>query len=91
MSYARMDGNVVTNIESASLEWVAAQPDPSIFIAYTEDNPAVIGGDYVDGYFYALQPFPSWTRSNGQWLPPVPKPDGLYVWDEETLSWVELT
>ena len=42
--YARLDeNNVVTNIECADPEWVAAQPDPSRFVAYTEENPAIIG------------------------------------------------
>jgi len=57
-------------------------------IIYTNDNPAFIGGDYVDGYFYIKQPYPSWTRLEGKWIPPIPYPDnGRYVWNESTLSW----
>lgn len=38
--------------------------------------------------FYAPQPYPSWTLSaDFQWVAPEPKPDGDYVWNEETLSW----
>jgi len=60
-------------------------------ITYTENNPAFIDGDYIDGYFYSPQPYPSWTRDNGNWLPPVAHPnDGkFYSWDEATLTWVE--
>lgn len=60
-------------------------------------NYAGIGYTYdlVNDVFYAPQPYPSWTISAPTWIwqPPVPYPnDGkLYVWDEATLSWVELT
>ena len=52
-------------------------------------NPAYVGGDYVDGYFYPEQPFASWTRSEGNWLPPVPMPDteGYWQWNEELQEW----
>jgi hypothetical protein len=35
------------------------------------------------------QPFPSWTLENVKWIPPTPKPEGDYNWDEETLAWIE--
>lgn len=44
--------------------------------------------------FIAPQPFPSWTLdANYDWQPPTPMPtdDGLWVWDEDTLSWVDVT
>jgi hypothetical protein len=59
-------------------------------------NPAFVGGDYVDGYFYPLQPYPSWTRENGKWIPPIPKPilkeeqvlERKYlIWNEEIQNW----
>ena len=52
-------------------------------------NPAYVGGDYVDGYFYPEQPFASWTRSEGNWIPPVPMPDteGNWQWNEELQEW----
>lgn len=58
-------------------------------VAYTNDNPAHIGGDYVDGYFYPPQPFPSWTRSQGKWAAPVAEPtdDQAYAWDEDSGAW----
>lgn len=43
--------------------------------------------------FIAPQPYPSWTLdANHDWQPPTPYPtDGAdYVWDEETLSWIEV-
>lgn len=78
--------NIVINISVADSDW-----DSTGWIEYTNDNPAFIGGDYVDGFFYDLQPFASWTRNNGIWNPPTPKPEGNYAWDEDTLSWVEST
>lgn len=33
-------------------------------------------------------PFPSWVWDEEKWNPPIPRPDdGLYRWDEPTLSW----
>lgn len=65
--------------------------ETSNFICFTDDNPAYIGGDYIDGFFYAPQPFPSWVRHNGNWEAPVPKPDsGMWLWNEELLSWEEV-
>lgn len=51
-------------------------------IGYTYDPDADV--------FIAPQPFPSWTLdANYDWQPPTPKPDGLFIWDEATLSWIE--
>ena len=83
---AKLDGSTVVNIIAAADD--AAETDS--LVAYSETNPAYIGGDYVDGYFYPPQPFPSWTRSEGAWIPPVQQPaEGFYDWDEDALAWVE--
>jgi hypothetical protein len=64
------------------------EPETPNLITYTDNNPAYIGGDYVDGYFYPPQPFASWTRSEGEWLPPTPKPEGLgWFWNEDEGEW----
>jgi hypothetical protein len=65
------------------------EPETATQVTYTDTNPAYIGGDYVDGYFYTPQPYPSWTRDNGIWQPPTPMPtdDQRYIWDEATLTW----
>jgi hypothetical protein len=63
------------------------EPETETNIVYTDDNPAYIGGDRVDGYFYSPQPFSSWTRNQGLWNPPAPMPDGYYLWNEESLAW----
>lgn len=44
--------------------------------------------DSIKDIFIAPQPFPSWSLDeNNDWQPPVPKPDGLYIWNEKTQSW----
>lgn len=91
MRIARLENGIVTNIEIADQQWIDAQPDTSVFIPFTDENPAVMGGDFVDGYFYSPQPYPSWVRSTGVWQPPTPMPtDGKkYGWDEDEQAWVE--
>lgn len=48
----------------------------------------------ADGAFIPPQPFPSWTlnQSTALWDAPVPMPEteGMWVWDEATLSWVDM-
>jgi hypothetical protein len=89
---ARMQGNLVINIESATQEWIDSQEDSTIFIEYTDTNPATIGGDYVDGYFYPIKPYESWNRDKGSWIAPIPYPEDnkYYNWSEEELSWKEI-
>ena len=58
-------------------------------------NYAGIGYTYdaSNDYFYAPQPYPSWTLdSDAKWQPPVAYPtDGkMYSWNEATLSWDEV-
>lgn len=46
--------------------------------------------DSVNDVFIKPKPFSSWTLdSNLDWQPPVSKPEGLYRWDEQSLSWLE--
>jgi hypothetical protein len=42
--------------------------------------------------FITPQPYPSWIRSGSFWQAPEPMPeDGKpYIWDEESLSWIEI-
>lgn len=50
--------------------------------------------DAESDVFIAPQPFPSWTLdANHDWQPPTPMPSegGPWAWDENTLSWVEVT
>ena len=90
-NYAIMKNGIVSNIVFADAEWANSQTDT--VIEYTNDNPAHIGGDYVDGFFYLPQPFPSWTRDSGLWVAPVIMPTSVeknkaWIWNETTISWV---
>jgi hypothetical protein len=57
---------------------------------------AAIGGTYdsVSNVFIHPKPYPSWTLNNQtyEWEPPVPYPSNhnyMYIWNEETISWIE--
>lgn len=83
------ENNKVINIILCNDDYIIKDNE----IIYTNENPAYIGGDYVDGYFYPAQPYPSWTRSNGKWQASTPYPtDGKkYYWSEDDLTWREVT
>jgi hypothetical protein len=88
-NFALLDeNNKVINISIANDDW-----DSTGWIEYTDNNPASIDGDFVDGFFYCEQPFPSWTRLDGNWISPIPMPtDGkLYEWNEVDKKWEEFT
>jgi hypothetical protein len=54
---------------------------------------AGIGYTYnsIADVFVKPQPFSSWTlNSNYDWQPPTPRPEGVYEWDEESLSWLPI-
>lgn len=58
-------------------------------------NYAGIGYTYdpVNDWFFAPQPYPSWTLdADARWQPPTPMPtDGkFYTWNESTLTWDEV-
>jgi hypothetical protein len=82
---AVIEGNTVVNIILCNED----EPETNNLIIYSDSNPAYIGGDYVDGYFYAPQPYVSWTRNKGVWEAPVAYPDDgeFYNWNEEDLNW----
>jgi hypothetical protein len=47
--------------------------------------------DFINDVFIAPQPYPSWSLDNNfDWQAPSPMPnDGEFVWDENSLSWIE--
>jgi hypothetical protein len=53
-------------------------------IGYTYDEEADV--------FISIKPYPSWVLDeNHDWQPPIPKPlEGVYIWNEEIGSWIEL-
>ncbi len=48
--------------------------------------------DAVNDVFIAPQPYPSWSLDNFfDWQPPILRPEGIWYWDEQTLSWINGT
>lgn len=87
MAVINPDTGIVENIVVVEDDIV----DSDNLVTYTDENPAYIGGDFVDGFFYPPQPFPSWSRLEGDWIPPVPHPEtGWAVWDEDAGAWLEV-
>jgi hypothetical protein len=70
-------------------------PEANDIIYVTEENgPAYIGGDYINGKFRIPKPYQSWTwnENDSTWQAPVtyPQDEKVYVWDENSISWIEL-
>jgi hypothetical protein len=52
---------------------------------------AGIGYTFDSGVFIAPQPYPSWSLDdNHDWQPPVPRPEGEYLWNEDDQEWQEI-
>ena len=96
------ENNVVTTVIVADQEFIntIAQDNPASWIETSIDGSfrkqyAGIGYTYdaEADVFITPQPYPSWVLdSNYDWIAPIPYPnDGKqYIWDEATLSWVEV-
>lgn len=70
--------------------------DADDLVEVTEDKGlAYIGGTYLNGKFKPAKPYESWVFNETiwNWDAPEPRPtDGKpYVWDEDTLNWVEFS
>ena len=84
------EGWVQTSYNTAAGEHPAGRPLRKNYagIGYTYDS--------VRDAFYAPQPYPSWIldETSCVWGSPTPMPvnEGkMYQWDEDTLTWVEIT
>ena len=84
------EAGVIVNI----IAMQRATPDTETLVTVPEGETAVIGGDVVEGVFFVPQPFPSWTRGDGEWVPPIPFPDdadsALTQWDEDAQNWAPI-
>jgi len=99
-TYAKVENGIVTSVKVVTYEFLVANPErygPSeLWVKCFQDGSGRgycgIGYTYdVDtDQFVTPQPFPSWVLdSNNDWQAPTPKPEGSFIWDEETLAWVE--
>lgn len=97
--FAEIKNNIVQRVVSSDTkEWCVNNLGGQwvqTYYATPGKNYAGIGFEYVptSDNFKGPQPFPSWTLDkNLQWQPPVIRPtDGLYSWNESTLTWVKVT
>jgi hypothetical protein len=48
--------------------------------------------DFERDAFIPAKPYPSWqlNEETCQWESPVPMPEGNYLWDEDSVSWLEV-
>lgn len=95
MKFAVIENGVVLNTILCDSQEIAEQLTGKTCIQYT-DEPAEIGGTYVDNKFIKSKPFPSWVRTGeADWKPPVEYPNidaenpKYYSWNEEIVFWVE--
>ena len=87
------NGTVVNTIVCESVE-LAESITGLTAVEYTDENPAGIGWTYkfTSNVFTSPAPYPSWILNveTNIWDAPTPRPeDGSYVWNEESISWIE--
>ena len=90
-NYALHDGVTVHNVIVADSS-DAAQEVTGMSAIETTGVPW-IGWTLHGDEWRPPAPFPSWVWTDNAWIAPVPMPSepGMWVWDEDTLSWVEVT
>lgn len=94
-NYAFIKSNEVINVV------VFEDPiDPQLALQLTEEfsldsiivatEKTAIGGTYDGIQFWLPQPYPSWVKSDGEWIAPKTKPDDgfNYYWNEDAVDWV---
>jgi hypothetical protein len=92
-NWAKIEEGIVVNL-------AVGYENPGGYIEYSPSGEfrktyAMIGGTYNKDLdiFINPKPFESWVLDeNHDWQPPIVKPtkEGfIYIWDEQTTSWVE--
>jgi hypothetical protein len=95
-NYAVVEGTNVINTIVADSKEVAEEVTGKTCIEFTTE-PAEAGGTYENGTFIRKKPFESWVLDEeNNWKPPVEYPSNdpehpkSYIWDEETINWIEV-
>lgn len=93
-NFAVLDGQDIINVIVADSKEAAELVTGKTCIEYTTE-PAEPGGTYDGTSFIKRKPFNGWVlNSNKEWEPPTPQPknteNGYYVWDDNSMSWVEI-
>jgi len=90
----RNEDEVVDGISDWEAHYAEVMGQPCVRTSYNGNIRKQYAGigftyDAVKDQFVQPQPFASWSLdANNDWQAPTPKPEGQYVWDEETLAWV---
>ena len=91
MKIAIIENDTVVNLVEGDLEKLA-----SLFeqvVAETEETGNAHVGLRYNGEKFE-QPIPHngwiWNEELFQYEPPMPKPDGTYIWNDKTENWIEL-
>lgn len=88
--YAVYENNVVINVIVAESKKIAEEVT-GYSVIETEGTPWIDWELHEDGIWRSRQPFPSWQWNGEAWDAPVARPtdSNQYVWDEESLSWIQ--
>jgi len=99
----KQNGNVLKEVSYPPNETSYVSTDQPIFIIEILDYESQMSYDIYlklekDGEIFEkeynfvtpipMQPFLSWLWEDNEWVPPIPKPDGNYIWDEDLQEWV---
>ncbi len=92
--YAVLENGLVGNIVVADDEnfFAIAYPKSTVIEITEETGVANIGVEFLDGKFVPIKPWNSWVFNSETWLWEAPEAyptdEGIYLWDEASLSWV---
>jgi hypothetical protein len=88
-NFAVLDGENVINTVLAESKAIAEEVTGKICIEFSETDRAETGGTYVNKVFIPRKPYPSWILNIlNEWEAPVIRPEGDYIWNESTTSWI---
>jgi len=90
--FAVVKDNVVVNVVVAESEEIAESVTNLSVVPITDNVPGMNWTLESDGWRPA-QPFSSWLWDGTKWEPPVSHPatPGSWSWDENTISWINLS
>ena len=94
MEFAKIENNIVINVEVASQEHIDTL-EGNYVATPSNGTYAGIGFSYDEKnkVFIAPQPFESWVLNTSyQWQAPtaMPTDDNKYYWSEENLKWTKI-
>lgn len=87
-NFAISDGSKIVNVIVAESKEVAEKVSGMSAIEIENDEPWLEWTIEEEGW-RTPKPYPSWSWSGSEWIPPVDKPEGagMYEWNEELQEW----